>query len=443
MTQIIHNKYEIIRQLGKGSVGNVYLARDLHLNRLVAIKKMENDRRCKTEMELLIQLKHTGLPEVYDYLEEEENCFLVMEFIEGITMKQYLERKGKPELTLCMEWMKELAEILEYLHGNHPPVIYRDLKPSNIMITPEGTVKLIDLGGAFRREHNSREDKVCVGTPSYSAPEQWKGVHVDKTCDVFSYGAVFHELLTGVSPLRPPYERRPIRQYDRSLPSGLEELLEECLREEPGERPASMKHILMILKDGSKAGRRRRLLFELKRCGLAAGILFSILTIIIPLLQGIPSREFPFPYLIMPCKCLMGTLLFYLLFFRIGKKPQFMIRQEKEIWLSEKKGLGLWVLLLLLLGSVRMLFTMPGSFTNVVTDVTDEKRQNLWVDMKDEQNRKILVREGTVFPIEEKLKLELPVEQMPENPVSVKIVAVDETGKIYESREIRVAAVRN
>lgn len=437
MTRIIHNKYEVIKLLGTGATGSVTMAKDLHLERFVAIKEMEKANDDKKEMQLLTQLKHMGLPEIYDYFEEDGHCFIVMEFINGITLKQFLEKNGKAKVQVCVNWMKQLAELLEYLHGQHPAIIYRDLKPANIMITLEGQIKLIDLGGAFQRVHNAKEEKVCVGTPAYSAPEQWKGVHVDPTCDVYSYGAIFHELLTGVSPVRPPYERRPIRQYDRSLPVGLEELILRCLQEDPGQRYATMGDLLKELAQYKYAGRKRHMVFEAKRLLLGSCLAVGLFQSITPFLRGISTLDFPFPYLMTPIKWITLCSMGYLLLFRLGRSKRSMIRQEKDIWLTEKRGLGLLLFMVFVMGNICAALILESTQT---TSMAGAGKKNLWVNVKDEQNRNVLVRDGTVFPVKEKLKFELNVEEIPEEAVSVRIVAIGSEGEIYESRAIRVTA---
>ena len=149
MGRILIQKYELIRLLGEGGSGKVFLAMDVHLDRLVAVKES-----CESvfleEMKILKELDHTGLPIIFDYFMEQGKAFLVMEYIEGITLRQFLLKHKKVEEGQAVKWMLELCHIVQYLHDRHPAVIYRDLKPENIMIRQDGTLKLIDLGGAVR-----------------------------------------------------------------------------------------------------------------------------------------------------------------------------------------------------------------------------------------------------------------------------------------------------
>lgn len=439
MRKIWNNQYEQLRKIGEGASGRVMLARDLHLNRLVAIKEMEQIREIRREMELLKALKHPGLPDIYDYFEEDRHGFLVMEYVEGVTLKEYLEQQGKPELTQAIVWMKELLDILVYLHEQHPAVVYRDLKPANLIIQEEGHLKLIDLGGAFFRCHNQSEERVSIGTPGYSAPEQWNGIQADVSCDIFSFGAVAHELLTGVNPLKPPYERRPVRRYDRRIPVSYEQMIQKCTREHPKERYASMREVLKALEDCETIKRRWKWKgLHLCRCLLTAiPVTMGALLVILPLLNGIPRSSFPDPFLRKPILCLLVGMLLYLILFRLGKRKGSLLRQEKEVWLTAKKGIGLWSLGIgLLLGGLAFGLQQQ---TWVRSSFASGK-ETFWVDMKDENDRLLLVKEGTVLPVGDKVRLEIPMERMPRQQMSLQIIAIDEKGEVFGSRIIRIKA---
>lgn len=439
MRKIWNNQYEQLRKIGEGASGRVMLARDLHLNRLVAIKEMEQIREIRREMELLKALKHPGLPDIYDYFEEDRHGFLVMEYVEGVTLKEYLEQQGKLELTQAIVWMKELLDILVYLHEQHPAVVYRDLKPANLIIQEEGHLKLIDLGGAFFRCHNQSEERVSIGTPGYSAPEQWNGIQADVSCDIFSFGAVAHELLTGVNPLKPPYERRPVRRYDRRIPVSYEQMIQKCTREHPKERYASMREVLKALEDCETIKRRWKWKgLHLCRCLLTAiPVTMGALLVILPLLNGIPRSSFPDPFLRKPILCLLVGMLLYLILFRLGKRKGSLFRQEKEVWLTAKKGIGLWSLGIgLLLGGLAFGLQQQ---TGVRSSFAAGK-ETFWVDMKDENDRLLLVKEGTVLPVGDKVRLEIPMERMPRQQMSLQIIAIDEKGEVFGSRIIRIKA---
>ena len=362
-----------------------------------------------------------------------------MEYVEGVTLKEYLEQHGRPELTQAIVWMKELLDIFVYLHEQHPAVVYRDLKPENLIIQEDGHLKLIDLGGAFFRCYNQSEERVSIGTPGYSAPEQWNGMQADVTCDIFSFGAVAHELLTGVNPLKPPYERRSVRQYDRRIPVSYEQMIEKCVREHPKDRYASMQEVQRALEDCQTTnGKWKWKAIHLCRCLVAAvPFLVGALLVILPLLKGIPRSSFPDPFLRKPLLCLAIGILLYLLLFRPGKRKGSLIRQEKEVWLTAKKGIGLWSLGfgLLLGGLVFTLQEQAGVYNGFAAG-----KETFWVDMKDENDRLLLVKEGTVLPVGDKVRLEIPMERMPRQQMSLQIIAIDEKGEVFGSRIIRIKA---
>ena len=227
MKQILCNKYEVLKIIAEGGLGVVYLVKDLHLNKLAAVKVSKNPGNVKErefvfrEMEVLKELSHPALPGIIDYFEERENSCLVMEYVEGITMEQYLRKFGKVEVSLAVKWAIELAEVLQYLHACNPPIIYRDLKPANIMIQPDGRIKLIDFGAAFIASYGQNREQMMVGTPGYSSPEQWQCGNAGKASDIYGLGAVLHEMLTGICPVQSTFQRRPVREYDRSIPREL------------------------------------------------------------------------------------------------------------------------------------------------------------------------------------------------------------------------------
>lgn len=434
MKQIVRNKYEIMKEIGEGATGCVYLARDLHVNRPVAVKRMERLSEIRKEMELLKELKHQGLPEVYDYFEEDGMGYLVMEYVDGITLKKYLEQNGVPETEQALQWMKELADILLYLHEKHPPIVYRDLKPANIMLMEDGTLRLIDLGGAFLRSHDGNEDRISIGTPGYGAPEQWNGIHVDARCDVYSFGAVFHELLTGVSPLKPPYERRPVRQYDRTFPVQLERVICQCTKENPRERYANMTQVKKVLEDCLAGKKGRRLRYRTKELVFAVLLCVAAAATLVPLLQGIPAESFPDPFLKKPVLYFSMLLFLYIGLFGKRKSGDYLIRQEKEIWLTEKRGRGLLALLAFAVGMTggALLFRSP------ISSQAADNAKSLWIELKDEENRLLLLREGAVLPVTERLRMEIPMDRLPKEELSFRMIATNQAGEVYSSRSFRI-----
>lgn len=245
-------KYRVIRKLGQGSEGSVYLACDEALNRLTAIKEVHGEQG---EADLLKRLKHPMLPVIYDLLWDDA-WYLVMEYIQGVTLHEYIERNGAAEEERARMWAKQLLDILTYLHTRKPPVIYRDLKPDNIMVCPDGRLRLVDFGAADRRCFGAERRTSMAVTLGYGAPEQMEmryfesdgraaktaqphtmaRAYADERSDIYAFGKVLYYMVTGADPAKPPYTALSIRDYRPLLGDALEQIIRKCIREDPVER---------------------------------------------------------------------------------------------------------------------------------------------------------------------------------------------------------------
>ena len=434
MKKILFHKYEVLRPLGQGGTGKVYLVRDMHLNRLAAVKESREDF-LQSEVEILKKLDYPGLPGIYDCFKQGDNTFLVMEYIEGMTLRQYLNRHGKVAERQAVSWMTELCGILGYLHSRSPKVIYRDLKPENIMIRQDGRLKLIDLGTAVNDFGENGREGFCAGTAGYSPPEQWQETRGDVTWDIFGAGAVFHEMLTGVSPAKPPYQRRPLWEYDRSLSKSLNKIIQICTDREPSRRCQSVKEIetaLLHYREPFSLNNRR---WMLKKSLVAAAAAYTAFCFLGPLAGGIPQNQFPFPYLEKPLFLLMITLLLYLLLLGSKGRRQLLQKREKNIWLTEKQFST---------GPVLLLFLLAGIWTPGKTEAppfsvrAQEEQENLWVEMRDGQWRKMLLKEDAVLKTWEPVRFEIPPGRLPDQELSIQLLATGKDGSTYVSRIFRV-----
>ena len=441
MKQILCNKYEVLKTIAEGGLGVVYLVKDLHLNKLAAVKLSKNpgNEREKEfvfrEMEVLRELSHPALPGIIDYFEERESNCLVMEYVDGITLEQYLRKFGRVEVCLAVKWAVELAEVLQYLHSCKPPIIYRDLKPANIMIQPDGRLKLVDFGAAFVSSYGQTREQMMVGTPGYSAPEQWQRGNAGKASDIYGLGAVLHEMLTGISPMQSSFQRRPVREYDRSISKELEKVVCVCTRKNPKERYQSMDQLKEALLNYGKRGRIKEGLFLAKKGVGWALILAAAMSFFLPLLRGVPKDQIPFPFLTQPLLMAGAAMLYHILFLRRKAEGRILKRQEKSVFLTEKKFSGIYVSGVLVIVFCSMLLT-GGLRLSVAAQ---EKENSLWVEMRDEKDRKLLLKEGSVYEVIDKLRLEIPAERMPEGEITLRVIATGEEGEIYESRTFLLA----
>ena len=441
MKQILCNKYEVLKTIAEGGLGVVYLVKDLHLNKLAAVKLSKNPGNEKEkefvfrEMEVLRELSHPALPGIIDYFEERESNCLVMEYVDGITLEQYLRKFGRVEVCLAVKWAVELAEVLQYLHSCKPPIIYRDLKPANIMIQPDGRLKLVDFGAAFVSSYGQTREQMMVGTPGYSAPEQWQRGNAGKASDIYGLGAVLHEMLTGISPMQSSFQRRPVREYDRSISRELEKVVCVCTRKNPKERYQSMDQLKEALLNYGKRGRIKEGLFLAKKGVGWALILAAAMRFFLPLLRGVPKDQIPFPFLTQPLLMAGAAMLYHILFLRRKAEGRILKRQEKSVFLTEKKFSGIYVSGVLVIVFCSMVLT-GGLRLSVAAQ---EKENSLWVEMRDEKDRKLLLKEGSVYEVIDRLRLEIPAERMPEGEITLRVIATGEEGEIYESRTFLLA----
>ena len=259
---VLDGKYEIWKEVGRGGMSIVYLARDNRLNKQWAVKEMKNDGSKSTELllkglereaNILKNVDHPVLPRIVDIINQQGTIYVVMDFIEGTTISERLKKEGAQPQETVIEWGLQLASALDYLHNMNPPVIYRDMKPSNVMIRPEGGVKLIDFGTAKEYIVENNADTTALGTRGYAAPEQFgdamgRGIYnTDARTDIYNLGATLYHILTGMNPCEPPYEMKPIREWNPSLSSGLEKIILKCTQPDPNDRYQNCSELMYAL----------------------------------------------------------------------------------------------------------------------------------------------------------------------------------------------------
>lgn len=255
---IIEGKYEILKLIGKGGMSKVYLAMDRNLNKQWAVKEIQrqtNDKNNEVvvqsaiaEANLMKKLDHPCLPRIVDIINKPDVIYVVMDYIEGEPLSKVLEKYGAQPQESVIEWAQELAGVLEYLHMQSPPIIYRDMKPANIMLQPNGNIKLIDFGIAREYKNQNLTDTVSLGTRGYAAPEQFGGKgQTDPRTDIYGLGVTMYHLITGKNPCEPPYELYPIRYWNPDLSSGMENIILKCTQLNPQERYASCAELYYAL----------------------------------------------------------------------------------------------------------------------------------------------------------------------------------------------------
>ncbi len=241
---ILYERYEIIAEIGKGGMSTVYMAKDRNLGSYWAVKQVKNERNVdieafKKEVELLSSLNHSDIPRIVDRIELNDDYFVIMDLVNGTSLGKKVAVEGPQPEKQVIEWAKMLCDVLHYLHTiKENPIIYRDMKPDNVMLTESGRIKLIDFGIAKECRRGEKQSGAAIGSKGYAAPEQYRGASnlLDERTDIYSLGATLYNLVTGMAPEKPPKGIRPIRQINPVLSEGLEYIITKCTDDDPDER---------------------------------------------------------------------------------------------------------------------------------------------------------------------------------------------------------------
>jgi hypothetical protein len=245
---VLKNQYRIVRLVGGGGMAWVYQVEELPpgSGKLWALKELRPQTQDRTERatarklfeqeaRLLRDLDHVNIPKIADFFEENGRACLVMEFIWGESLEKRLEAANAPLLeTDVLKWAVQLCEALHYLHSRQPAIIFRDMKPSNVMVTNTGLVKLIDFGIARTYKMGKKRDTVAMGSENYAAPEQWGKGQTDARSDVYALGATMYHLLANMAPTPAflPSEPLPLGNYNGALSRKTIALIEKAMDRE-------------------------------------------------------------------------------------------------------------------------------------------------------------------------------------------------------------------
>ncbi|MDR1797997.1 MAG: serine/threonine protein kinase [Clostridiales Family XIII bacterium] len=275
--EILEGKYEILKQIGKGGMSRVYLAMDRRLNKQWAVKEIQRSGRDSemgevvinsaiTEANLIKTFDHYHIPHINDIIEQERYIYVVMDYVEGESLLKILQSEGAQSQDTVIRWGRQLTDALHYLHTRKPPIVYRDMKPSNVMIKPDGDVKLIDFGIARQYKEKNIADTMVLGTVGYAPPEQFGGGQTDVRADIYALGATLYHAVTGHGPKKgEAYIIEPIRKWNPALSGGFEKILLKCTKQKPEERYQNTSELMYDLQhyrevdDAFLAAQRKKL----------------------------------------------------------------------------------------------------------------------------------------------------------------------------------------
>ena len=298
---VIKGRYEVLSLIGEGGMSRVFLAADRELtNKQWAIKEV--DRRAKdpagrpieqslaSEATLLSKLDHPNIVSINDIEKTDNYIYVVMDHVEGQSLDKVVREQGPQSEEDVKNWMVQICDALDYLHSQNPPVVYRDMKPSNIMLRPDGNVKLIDLGVAREYKDEAKKDTIAFGTEGYAAPEQYGTEQTDPRTDVYGLGTTMWHLLGGAAPPK-EYPLRNVRELNPNVAEGFAQvIIPKCTaldREERYQTCAEMIADLEVYKEltqeyrGQQKAKVRNFFIA---CGIS--VFFLILGIVMLVVRG-------------------------------------------------------------------------------------------------------------------------------------------------------------
>lgn len=257
---LVDGKYKILSEIGHGGMSVVYMAINEKANKTWAVKEVRKDGKMDfntvrqglmAEIETLKKLKHPNLPSIIDVIEDDNSFIIVMDYIEGRSLDKIIEENGAQPEAYVVEWAKQLCDVFGYLHSRTPPIIYRDMKPANVMLKPDGNIMVIDFGTAKNYEIDLGET-TGIGTIGYAAPEQYIGSGLGRTdarTDIYCLGITMYHLLTNIDPCKNLISDKSIRAVNPALSHGLDAIIQKCTKYQPADRYQSCAELMYDLEN--------------------------------------------------------------------------------------------------------------------------------------------------------------------------------------------------
>lgn len=246
----MNNNIEIISKISNTEMSMVYVGKNKKTEEKFIIKKKLADYDSKKVLEIYKKLNHPALPKVITHFKDQGIYYEVLEFVDGISLKEKLDKEGRQKEEDVVNWALQLCDVFIYLHSKNPKIIYRDLKPGNIMLDKNNKIYLIDFGTIREYDASKRQDTIRLGTIGYAAPEQYdKNAQTDERTDIYTFGITLYYLLTNKSPCEKPYKIYPIRYWYKELSDELERIIKKCTQKEPNKRYKTFEEVKFELEN--------------------------------------------------------------------------------------------------------------------------------------------------------------------------------------------------
>lgn len=257
---LVDGKYKILSEIGRGGMSVVYMAINEKANKTWAVKEVRKDGKMDfntvrqgllAEIDTLKKLRHPNLPSIVDVIEDEDSFIIVMDYIEGRSLDKIIEENGAQPEAFVVEWAKQLCDVFGYLHSRQPAIIYRDMKPANVMLKPDGNIMVIDFGTAKNYEIDLGET-TGIGTIGYAAPEQYIGSGLGRTdarTDIYCLGITMYHLLTNIDPCKNLISNKSIRAVNPALSHGLDAIIQKCTQQQPADRYQNCAELMYDLEN--------------------------------------------------------------------------------------------------------------------------------------------------------------------------------------------------
>ncbi len=469
--KIIGGRYVCKKALGKGGNGSVFLCWDQKLHKEWAVKELnigtgtdfgKNSEMKITEqniekqyymeqtseLDLLKTISCNLFPRIVDVIYEQNKVYLVMDYVEGITLKGKMQRQKLTEKEV-LPWAVEIAKALRYLHQMSPQILYMDCKPENIMLTPQGEIRLVDMGSVYIC-HSGKKQRIS-GTRFFAPKEQWgdnrtkqkdvggkplngekEDLKPDVRSDIYAYGMTLYYLLAGKKKIYRRWGKLSIKEANPAVSEGMSAVIARCTQTDPGKRPQSMDEVLYMLAHIKQIGGQERIknifgkvTMQLGKCA-CVGIALTCAWLYAERKQQ-PT--------------MLGFLIALLVFLLLCMRRRFTIYEvKKEVFCGSGKRVILYILVVF--GVLRIMTISVFAEESKVEFLSKdwagrsaEKCQELNVTIYDQMGRKLLLQDGAVWKVSEDILLSIPLEELEKTEGKITVLYEDAKNGIVKKYE--------